>query len=107
MDAYMPALSDPARRQILQLLAAGPLPVHALQRHFAFSQPALSKHLRILRKAGLVAFERLGRSHLYSLRGEAIRETAEWLLELHRFWNERLDVLGDVLDEIAQEEAEQ
>ncbi|MEO1279212.1 MAG: metalloregulator ArsR/SmtB family transcription factor [Planctomycetota bacterium] len=99
------ALGDPSRRQILMLLARGGMSVSGLLEHFDFSQPALSKHLRILREAGLVTFVKDGRAHRYELRGEAIRDAGAWMIELYAFWNDRLDTLGSTLDALAEEDA--
>lgn len=88
----------------MSLLAEGPATVLELLEHFSFSQPALSRHLRVLREAGVVAFTKQGRTHLYTLNGEAIRDAGDWLLAQHAFWNERLDDLGATLDAIAAEE---
>ncbi|MFI4881734.1 MAG: ArsR/SmtB family transcription factor [Phycisphaerales bacterium JB064] len=101
------ALGDHSRRQILELLARGGMSVSDLLEHFQFSQPALSKHLRILREAGLVTYIKEGRAHRYELRGEALRDAGAWMIELYAFWNQRLDALGDVLDAVAKEDAVQ
>ena len=101
------ALGDPSRRQILALLARSGMSVSSLLEHFDFSQPALSKHLRILRDAGLVTFVKDGRAHRYELRGEALRDAGAWMIELYAFWSNRLDALGDTLDAIAEEDAVQ
>lgn len=98
------ALGDPHRREILRLLVSGERPAHALLEHFGFSQPALSRHLRVLRKAGLVEFVKHGREHRYRLRGEPLKSAAAWMLELHSQWERRLDTLGDVLDDMQTEE---
>ncbi|MEO1233678.1 MAG: metalloregulator ArsR/SmtB family transcription factor, partial [Myxococcota bacterium] len=84
------ALGDPSRREIVGLLTRGSMTVSELLEHFSFSQPALSKHLKVLRDAGVVTFEKAGRTHRYGLHGEAIRDAGMWLLELHAFWNARL-----------------
>lgn len=97
-ELAFPALADPTRRRIVALLARGDRCVRDLLADFAVSQPAISKHLRILRDAGLVEFVRAGREHRYRLRGEALRSAADWMLELHAFWTARLDALGAVLD---------
>ena len=74
------ALSDPKRRAILDLLAAGPLPVRAIAEHFpGISRPAVSKHLRMLRDGGLVEEERSGRERHYSIVREAVEGTLDWL----------------------------
>ena len=99
MDTVFRAVSDPSRRAILDLLAEGELAVGSLLEHFSFSQPALSKHLRLLREAGLVATRAVGRKRLYSLQAEGLRSVADWVSHYERFWNEKLDALGDVLEE--------
>lgn len=104
VELTLSALADPSRREICRLLAAGEQPAHALLAHFGFSQPALSRHLRVLREAGLVEFVRQGREHRYRLRGEPLQSTARWMLDLHAFWESRLDALGDVLDELSRAE---
>ena len=94
------AISDPSRRAILDLLARGEMVVSEILKSFDFSQPALSKHLRILREAGLVSQRRDGRLRWYRLEAEKLREVADWISHYEKFWNEKLDRLGDVLGEI-------
>ena len=94
------AVGDPSRRAILDLLAEGERAAGELLEHFSFSQPALSKHLRVLREAGLVAARAVGRQRRYSLRAERLRSVADWVGHYERFWTERLDSLGDVLEEM-------
>lgn len=106
MDTVLRAVSDPSRRAILDLLAEGEQAVNDLLQHFTFSQPALSKHLRVLREAGLVAVRAAGRQRLYALRAEGLRSVAEWTLHYQRFWGERLDILGTVLDDAAEHDQE-
>ena len=98
MDGTFRALADPSRRTILDLLADGEQSVTELLAHFPFSQPALSKHLRVLREAGLVAVRKEARRSLYGLRPEGLRSVADWVRHYERFWNERLDALGEVLE---------
>ncbi len=100
------ALGDYSRRRIIELLTDGPRTVSQLQEAFTFSQPALSKHLRILRNAGLVDYDRIGRTHQYRLRGDILHNAASYLLQLHAFWNHKLDALGSTLDAIAAEEGD-
>ena len=105
MDLACRAISDPHRRRVLDLLAEGERSVSQLLGHFSFSQPALSKHLRVLREAGLVVAHKMGRERRYSLRAEGLKSVADWVRTYERFWTERLDVLGDVLDaEAARQE---
>ena len=94
------AIADPSRRAILDLLAEGERAVGELLEHFPFSQPALSRHLRVLREAGLVAVRAVGRQRRYALRAEGLRSVAEWVRDYERFWTTRLDALGGVLDEM-------
>jgi DNA-binding transcriptional ArsR family regulator len=99
MEAAFRAIADPSRRAILDLLAEGRRTVTDLLRHFRFSQPAISKHLRILREAGLVESEPIGRARWYALRADGLRSVAGWLRHYEQFWNTKLDALGGVLSE--------
>lgn len=93
------AIADPARRAILTRLALeGAKPAMALGKGFRASQPALSKHLRVLRDAGLVRAERSGRQQIYELEPEPLRVVDEWIDTYRRFWNDRLDALGRHLE---------
>ncbi len=94
------AIADPARRTILDLLLAGERAVLEMLEHFEFSQPALSKHLRVLRDVGLVAVRRVGREQRYSLRAEGLQGVHAWVQHYERFWSDSLDRLGDVLSEM-------
>jgi DNA-binding transcriptional ArsR family regulator len=76
------ALADPSRREILELLARDPRPVQDLARCFPFSRPAVSKHLRILRRAGLVRETRRGRQRVYALERAALAPAADWLAQV-------------------------
>jgi DNA-binding transcriptional ArsR family regulator len=98
MEVAFRAIADPSRRAILDLLAEGRRTVNELLGHFRFSQPALSKHLRVLREAGLVEAEADGRQRRYALRADGLRSVADWVRHYERFWNTKLDALGDVLD---------
>lgn len=94
------AIADPARRAILDLLAAGERAARLLHEPFSFSQPALSKHLRILRTAGLVRDRRVGRERIYRLVPERLREVHDWIGHYQSFWADRLDRLGNLLDDL-------
>ncbi len=102
MDTVFRAVSDPSRRAILDLLSEGERTVNELLAHFRFSQPALSKHLKVLRDAGLVVVRAVGRQRRYSLQAEGLRSVADWVAHYEQFWNARLDALGTILDEEAQ-----
>ena len=92
------AVSDPTRRQILDRLRARDLRTKELTAGLNMSQPAVSQHLRILRDAGLVTFDRRGRDHWYALQPTALREVYDWVEHYRAFWTEKLDNLGEILD---------
>jgi DNA-binding transcriptional ArsR family regulator len=98
MSAYA-ALAEPHRRQILDLLRAGERPAGDLVKHLELSQPGVSKHLKVLREAGLVVARAEGKQRLYALRPEPLAEVAEWLEPYRAFWSSRLDTLERHLKE--------
>jgi DNA-binding transcriptional ArsR family regulator len=95
------ALSDPARRLILELLRERERPVNELVERLRLSQPGVSKHLRVLREAGLVSVRPDGRRRWYGLRAEPLAELDAWLAPYREFWGGRLDALERHLDEEA------
>jgi DNA-binding transcriptional ArsR family regulator len=98
MDAVYRAISDPTRRGVLDLLATGEHTVAELNEPFPISQPAMSKHLRVLRQAGLVRERRQSRNRIYSLDARPLRGVADWVDHYERFWGSRMERLGDYLD---------
>jgi DNA-binding transcriptional ArsR family regulator len=93
------ALSDPARRRILELLRERERPVNELVERLRLSQPGVSKHLRVLREAGLVSVRPDGQRRWYGLRAEPLAELDAWLAPYREFWGGRLDALERHLDE--------
>jgi DNA-binding transcriptional ArsR family regulator len=93
-------LAEPNRRRILDLLRAEERPVGDLVQALSVSQPAVSKHLRVLRDAGLVAVRRDAQRRLYSVRIEPLRAMDEWLEPYRRLWSQHLDELERHLDEM-------
>jgi DNA-binding transcriptional ArsR family regulator len=87
------AVAEPHRRQILDLLRGGERPVGDLVERLLISQPGVSKHLKVLREAGLVAVRADGKRRLYSLRPEPLAELDQWLEPYRVFWSNRLDAL--------------
>ena len=85
------AVVDPTRRAILDRLRAGPTPVNALAADFAQSRPAISKHLRMLRLAGLVSEEKVGRTRVYHLRPLPLQRVAGWVEGYRALWQATLD----------------
>jgi len=93
------ALAEPTRREILDLLREGERPVGDLVDALAMSQPAVSKHLRVLRDAGLVTVRADAQRRLYSLRPEPLTSIDEWLAPYRRLWSASLDKLERHLEE--------
>ncbi len=91
-------LADPHRRGILDLLRERPRAVGELVEQLGLSQPGTSKHLRVLREAGLVDVRRQAQQRVYQLRPEPLAEIDAWLAPYRRFWGERFDALERHLD---------
>ena len=87
------ALADPIRRELLAMLAQGELAAGELAGRFPVSRPAVSRHLRVLREAGLVSSRVEGRRRLYALDPRPLRELDEWLEPYRDLWAQRLDAL--------------
>lgn len=100
LDATFAALADPTRRAILGRLRAGEATVTELARPFAMTQPAISKHLRVLERAGLVTRGRVAQRRPVRLRAEPLGQAAEWLETYRAFWEARFARLDDVLEEL-------
>jgi DNA-binding transcriptional ArsR family regulator len=98
MSAYS-ALAEPSRRQILDLLRDGERSVTDLVAHLDLSQPGVSKHLKVLRDAGLVHVRPEGKRRWYGLRAQPLAEVAEWLEPYRRHWSARLDALERHLED--------
>ena len=97
LDRAFAALADPTRRRIVARLARGQARVTELAEPFEMSLNAVSKHLKVLERAGLVHRQRNGREHFLRLRPVPLRQAATWLARYERFWTERLDALGEFL----------
>lgn len=97
--AVMEALAEPNRRRIVELLLDGERSVNALAAGTGLAQPAVSKHLRVLRDAGLVQARREAQRRLYRIRPQPLAELDAWLEPYRRLWNERLDRLERHLKE--------
>lgn len=92
MDA-LAALADPVRRELVSLLARGELAAGELADRFPVSRPAVSRHLRVLREAGLVTARADGKRRLYALDPRPLRELDDWLEPYRDLWAQRLDAL--------------
>ena len=104
LDAVFAALADPTRRAILSRLAAGEASVNELAAPFEMSQPAVSKHLKVLERAGLVerAVDRQRRPA--RLKAEPMAAAVSWLEEFKRFWPSNFDQLDGLLEELKKSE---
>ena len=97
LDSVFGALADPTRRAILARLATGDLPVAELAAPFPMSQPAVSRHLKVLEAAGLITRTRRATARLSHLEPEPLREATGWLANYQALWDERFDRLDEVL----------
>jgi DNA-binding transcriptional ArsR family regulator len=93
MDAVLQALSDPSRRTVLDALAGGPATAGELAALLPIARPGVSRHLRVLREAGLVEVRQQAQRRVYSLRPEPLAEVSEWLGRYRALWEQRLDAL--------------
>jgi len=98
------AVADPHRRAVLDVLRDRPCAVGELQDALGFTQPATSKHLRVLRDAGLVSVRVDAQRRIYALNTAPIVELEVWLAPYRALWNESLDALGDHLDKKRKEQ---
>lgn len=92
------AISHPARRRMLDLLAHGDRPVNSIAENFEMSRPAVSQHLRVLLNAGLVTEQRHGRERLYRLAPERLSPVRDWLSHYEQFWDDHFTRLKRHLD---------
>ncbi|MEM9646106.1 MAG: metalloregulator ArsR/SmtB family transcription factor [Planctomycetota bacterium] len=103
LDEIFFALSDPTRREILARLANGDTSVAELSRPFSISAPAISKHLRVLERAGLLEQNREGKGRRCHLVAEPLQEAAAWVASYRKFWSGQLDQLAEYLEGKTQE----
>ena len=99
LDATFFALADPTRRDILGRLAAGDRTISELASRFEMTLPAVSKHVRVLARAGLARVERHGRVRRATLDAAPMREALEWIARYRKFWESELDLLAAYLED--------
>ncbi|HXC26386.1 MAG TPA: metalloregulator ArsR/SmtB family transcription factor [Stellaceae bacterium] len=104
LSATFSALADPTRRAILARLSVGEASVTELAGPFPMSLPAVSKHLKVLERAGLIARGRSAQWRPCRLAPEALKEATEWLDAYRRFWDESLDNLADYLKRLQSQD---
>jgi DNA-binding transcriptional ArsR family regulator len=98
------AIAEPRRRQIIELLAGGEQPVGELVRRMRLPQPAVSKHLGVLRRVRLVSVNRRGRSRLYRLHADGLKQIHEWTRMFERYWNRQIDRIKARAEQKAREQ---
>jgi DNA-binding transcriptional ArsR family regulator len=106
MSTTLEVLAEPTRRRILDVLLEGPQPVGELTERLGLSQPGTSKHLRVLREAGLVEANRDAQRRVYRLRPEPLADLDAWLAPYRRLWTEALDALERHLDQQTEPQEE-
>jgi len=104
LDTRFAALADPTRRAILARLAKGDATVTELAAPFTMSQPAITKHLKVLERAGLISRGRDAQRRPCRLRAEGIKDVAEWTESYRRFWDESYERLDEYLEELKRKE---
>ena len=97
LDAVFSALGDPIRRRMVERLARGPLSIGELAAGFPVSQPAISRHVRVLEESGLLQRQVLGRVHRCTLSSATMDAVSTWIERQRRFWNAALDRLDALL----------
>lgn len=105
LDKAFAALADPTRRAILQRLRAGEASVAELAEPFDMSQPAISRHLKVLEDAGLIETQRIGQTRPRRLRPQAIAPVQAFIEDMSRYWPDRFDRLQQFLDDTAEKDA--
>jgi DNA-binding transcriptional ArsR family regulator len=104
LDLTFAALADPTRRAILARLASGEASVTELARPFAMSQPAISKHLKVLEQAGLISSGRDAQRRPRRLIAEPLADASAWIEDFRRFWDESFQRLDGLLEEMKAQE---
>lgn len=98
------ALAEPNRFRIVELLLAGPRPVNDIGASLRLNQPQVSKHLRVLKHAGLVDVQPRAQQRVYELRAQRLHQLHEWLERYRRLWEARFDQLDELIDELKAKE---
>jgi DNA-binding transcriptional ArsR family regulator len=106
LDAVFGALADPTRRSILARLTRGEATVAELVAPFEMSQPAISRHLKVLERAGLITRTRRATARLSHLRAKPLQDAAEWLTAYREFWEERYERLDEVLVALQEQDTD-
>jgi len=100
------AVAEPRRREILDALTQGERPVNELVELLGLAQPQVSRHLRVLREVGAVDVRDEGRQRLYRLNPQALKPIHDWVSSYRHLWDERFELLEDVLADLKQEDTQ-
>lgn len=104
MIATFAALAEPNRLRIVELLRSGPRPVNDIGERLQLNQPQVSKHLRVLKEAGLVDVQPRAQQRLYELRALPLRRLHEWLERYRQLWDARFEELDELIEELKDKE---
>lgn len=105
VDVFL-AIAEPQRRKIIELIAPRGRSVNDIAEATGLPQPQTSKHLQVLKKAGLVEVQVFGTQRIYTLKGDPLRQVQEWTRQIESCWLDRFDQLDDLLAELKQKEKE-
>lgn len=103
MDAVFTALADPTRRRMIARLSRGSATIGELGRPFSITKPAVTKHIKLLERAGLVRRRKHGRIHRCTLETKPMQQAQDWIERYRKFWQQSLDGLARFLDETKPE----
>jgi DNA-binding transcriptional ArsR family regulator len=98
------ALAEPNRFRIVELLRGGPRAVNDIGQRLRLAQPLVSKHLRVLKQAGLVEVQPRAQQRLYELRAQSLRELHDWLERYRQIWDARFEELDELIEELKEKE---
>jgi len=98
------AVAEPKRRQVLEVIGTGELPVNEIVERLGWPQPMVSKHLGVLKQVGLVQERRLGRQRLYRVNMQMLKPIHDWVTPFERYWSESFERLDEVLSVIKKKE---
>ncbi|HKY53544.1 MAG TPA: metalloregulator ArsR/SmtB family transcription factor [Anaerolineales bacterium] len=98
------AVAEPKRRQVLQTLGTDELSVNELVKRLGWTQPMVSKHLKVLKQVGLVSERRMGRRRMYRVNAERLKPIFDWVSPFEQYWSDRFERLDKVLDELKKKE---
>jgi DNA-binding transcriptional ArsR family regulator len=104
MNGTLNALAEPNRLRIVEMLKRGPSSVNEISGRLKLSQPLVSKHLRVLREAGIVQVRAEAQQRLYELRAEPFEQLESWVSSFRRLWEERLDSLDDYVQQMKRDQ---